>query len=58
MSDDDTWIDIVLNSHGDYCKNCNTWRELQNGLYLEQCPNCDDDQIDIYEADAKAEQLP
>lgn len=43
------WLDTVLIEQGDECENCGTWRVL-NGRDLEQCPNCGDTSIDVYDA--------
>lgn len=56
LTEEDNWLQGVIDSSGDECGNCGEWRILKRYLdgdpcspYIEQCWNCGDEAYDIYE---------
>jgi len=43
------WIEQVLDESGAECPNCEVWRRLVDGYFIEKCPNCSDDETYLFD---------
>lgn len=52
------WLTTTIEAGGVDCGGCGQWRGLYGDQYIEECPNCQDDEFDIFVVDEMSETVP